>query len=141
MRVRIAVSLAALALLAACSSGTDPVPPSRYDGSWVAIRANNAPLPYTWTNGFTYRVDSLRLSVLFSASGASIAEYGTRTALGTTSPSNNVRFVSIDTSAGRIRVFVPVGESSPFEFTAQRTADSLVIADYHQARWVLMKRP
>jgi hypothetical protein len=136
MRTWFRIAVAPL-VLTACGGSTEPTPTNRYAGEWAAVQANGAPLPYARAAS-DHRVDSLRLTVFsFDAATAGIAEYGVR---GNVS-ANNVRFVNIDTSANQLRVFIPFGEPSPFEFIATLKGDSLIIGSYLGARWALVKKP
>lgn len=139
-RCLIAVAVTGGAASTACSeSNAGPNGATWYDGTWLAVRANNAPLPYRDRLGgsvremvVTLRADSTQPSA-FITNGT--AYYSFR-------ENENPVVRTVKITAGRDSVFVydgPKANIGQLALTFRRKGDTLVLSNYQSGEFKLTR--
>jgi hypothetical protein len=141
-RIRLTVgTLAAGASLACSDSGSGPNGGAWWEGTWTAVRANNAPMPFRSDRGVvvrdvvvTLRSDTTQASTFYSA--------GTITTLsGSTVDNTSTRTVKVTPDVQTVSVFAPPTSTiGQLQVTFTRKADTLVIPSYSGAEFKLVRR-
>lgn len=144
MRAAAALMLGVLALSVAavsCSEATGPGSGAWFEGTWLAVRANNAPLPFRDRLGgsvrelaLTLRSDTTRASS-FISNGTAFFNFRENE-----NPVN--RTVKVTAFAESVSVYDgPKSNTGQLELTFRRAGDTLVLASYQGGAFKLVRRP
>jgi hypothetical protein len=136
------LALIIAATLAACGDASGPEGGGRewWEGAWVAVQANNAPLPFVnAARGTTVREMVLVLNRDTTAT-STFSSSGTYTANGRAVEDPVTRRVRVTPAADSVQVYDgPTATAGQLQLTFRRRADTLVLANYSGGEFKLVR--